>query len=73
MIGPIYAHKNIVKGSRVLVYTVELEGEPATVSTLNDYGNVVVKYDRMIPGDPLDEHSFDYQSQIVHPRQVELQ
>lgn len=54
------------KGDRVRVYTVALDGEPATVVCRNQYGNVTVKYDRVIP----DEEGA-YDGQIVHPKQVE--
>jgi hypothetical protein len=54
------------KGDRVRVYTASLDGEPATVECRNQYGNVVVKYDRSIPDD-----EGAYSGQIVHPKQVE--
>lgn len=72
MIRDKYAYMGLKEGMRVLVYTVPLEGEPATIQTINQYGNLLVMYDRTIPGDEYDDDPQPYSGQMVHPRQVEI-
>lgn len=57
---------------KVAVYTVDLHGEHATITCINQAGNVVVEYDRVIKGCEYDDDPQDYSGQILHPRQVEL-
>lgn len=72
MIKNKYSYLGLKEGMRCYVYTVDLEREPATITYINQYGNVVVKYDRTILDDSGDtEIVSSYSGQVVHPRQIE--
>ena len=68
MIKEKYSYLGLYKGAQVLVFTVDLDGEPATISCINDYGNVVVKYNKI----QIDDEGKEYSGQLVHPLQVKL-
>jgi hypothetical protein len=64
-----YKYCGLYVGAKVLVYTVELEGVPATIKTINEYGNIVVMFNDIQRSD--DDERTPYSGQNVHPRQVE--
>lgn len=64
---------NFKKGDKVLVYGVELDGEPATIDTINQAGNVLVRYDQVQYSEDWDTgERIPFSGQLVHPKQLEL-